>query len=285
MAPHEGTGQGPERALGAAPEASDAPPRHRASDLKREVWRQLEPRAWAYPNLSPVNRVLIVAILVATASAVMHTEPTLVRGHERLYYAADITFTLLFALKYAARVWSCTAWPAYTGGAGRLKFILTPGALVDAAVVLVSAIAVLAAHGLAGDILPLRLLRLLAILRLAKLGRLSMSMRYMADAVAERRHELGVTAMLASALIVIGATAMWAVEGHIQPEAFGSIPRAMWWAAVTLTTIGYGDVTPATVPGKFIAIVVAMAGIALIAMPAGILAAAFSDALRRQHRE
>src|SRR5690606_28477353 len=98
-------------------------------------------------------------------------------------------------------------------------------------------------------------------------------------------YELCFTVAIALVLIVLGASAMWAAEGALQPEKFGSIPRAMWWAAVTLTTIGYGDVYPVTALGKLIAVAVALAGIGLIAMPAGILAAAFSDALQRSRGE
>ena len=83
-------------------------------------------------------------------------------------------------------------------------------------------------------------------------------------------------------LLILSATVLYLVEGEDQREAFGSIPRAMWWAVATLTTVGYGDVYPVTVLGKVFASVTAIAGIALIAMPTGILAAAFSDAMQGQ---
>jgi voltage-gated potassium channel len=74
---------------------------------------------------------------------------------------------------------------------------------------------------------------------------------------------------------------MYWVEGPIQPDKFGSIPRSLWWAVITMTTIGYGDVYPITSMGRVIASLVAIAGIGLIAMPTGILAAAFSDAIQK----
>jgi voltage-gated potassium channel len=83
--------------------------------------------------------------------------------------------------------------------------------------------------------------------------------------------------------MLVSATALYLVEGPEQPDKFGSIPRALWWAAVTLTTIGYGDVFPVTPLGKLLAAMTAMAGIGLIAAPTGILAAAFSEAFQRQH--
>jgi voltage-gated potassium channel len=88
---------------------------------------------------------------------------------------------------------------------------------------------------------------------------------------------------------VLTSTLMYIVEGPRQPENFGSIPRAMWWAIATLTTVGYGDVVPLTTPGRILGGITAVTGVGLIAMPAGILAAAMSDAIhtRRvaEHKE
>jgi voltage-gated potassium channel len=82
--------------------------------------------------------------------------------------------------------------------------------------------------------------------------------------------------------VLASATALYLVEGPVQPEQFGSIPRALWWAVATLTTIGYGDVYPVTALGKLLAGVTAITSIGLVAMPTGILAAAFSDAMQRR---
>jgi voltage-gated potassium channel len=91
--------------------------------------------------------------------------------------------------------------------------------------------------------------------------------------------------MLTGFLLLVSSTVLYVVEGGTQPEAFGSIPRTMWWAIVTLTTVGYGDAYPITVIGRICAGMTAVAGIGVIAMPTGILASAFSDTLQRHRHE
>lgn len=86
-------------------------------------------------------------------------------------------------------------------------------------------------------------------------------------------------------LIVIAASGMYLVERDVQPDAFGSIPASMWWAAVTLTTVGYGDVTPITVVGRVIGVAIMILGIGLVALPAGMLASRFSEELHNRREE
>ncbi len=90
---------------------------------------------------------------------------------------------------------------------------------------------------------------------------------------------------IAGMLLLISSTLLYLIEGEGQPDDFGSIPRAMWWSIATLTTVGYGDAFPVTPLGKILAGFTALTGIGLIAMPTGILASAFSDALQRQREE
>ena len=84
--------------------------------------------------------------------------------------------------------------------------------------------------------------------------------------------------------MLLSASLLYWAEADAQPDKFGSIPRALWWSIVTLTTVGYGDTFPVTGAGKVFAGVFAIVGVCLIALPTGIFAASFSDALQR-HRE
>lgn len=248
---------------------------------RRRIHTQLDPLAWPGPGLSPTNIALVIAILLATAAAIIETEPSVSGPYRRVFSSLEVTFGVLFAIEYAARLWTA-AEDARLGvhtWQRRLRFVLTPSALFD-----LFAIAITFAPFLGINALAFRLVRLLRVLRLAKLGRMSSALTLLMLTVRSRRYELTVTLALAGTVLVLGATALYWAEGDIQPAQFGSIPRALWWAVVTLTTIGYGDAYPITALGKVMAAAVAFAGIGLIAMPTGILAAAFSEAVREQRR-
>jgi voltage-gated potassium channel len=242
--------------------------------LRQSIHRQLEPAIWAAAGLSPVNKFLVFAILVASAFSILETEPVIAEPYKPVFVVAELAFGAIFLVEYALRFWSC-AESDDQPWAARWRFARSVAGIIDLLVVLATILPMIAT-----SLAVLRLVRLLRILQLAKLGRLSSAMTDLKRAVASRSYELGVTVALALGLLIFGASALYWLEGELQPDKFGSIPRALWWAVITLTTIGYGDVYPITVPGKIVASIVAAAGIGLIAMPTGILAAAFSEAIQ-----
>ncbi len=131
----------------------------------------------------------------------------------------------------------------------------------------------------AQSLIALRLLRLLQLVRLfTPLFVLWRVIRTEAPAM------LGAI-FIVVVLIIIAASCMYLVERDIQPQDFRSIPAAMWWASVTLTTVGYGDVTPITVVGRMIGVVIMILGIGLVALPAGMLASRFSEELHQRREE
>ncbi|MBV9929758.1 MAG: ion transporter [Alphaproteobacteria bacterium] len=246
--------------------------------IRRDVHRQLDPEAWPHKGLSPANAALSLLIFLTVAASIAETEPVVSAGREHLFRAGEIAVGGIFLGEYALRVWTCVesrrwsrkAWP-------RLRYVLSLPALVDLAAVVPAIFAVAG-----GSTLVLRLVRVVRIFRLAKLGRVSRAWRGLAQAVVERRSELMIAVGLALVAIVFGATLLYWAEGDVQPDKFGSIPRALWWSVVTVTTVGYGDATPVTPLGKLFSALISITGIMLIALPTGILAAAFSDVLQRQ---
>ena len=135
------------------------------------------------------------------------------------------------------------------------------------------------------DAQMLAALKALRLLRLLKLARFVPAFTMLSNAFARCWSQLAVALGMALALIYISAILLYFIEGHMQPDAFGSIPRATWWAVATLTTVGYGDAYPVTAGGKFVAAIIALAGIGVVALPAGIFASAVSDEMNAQDKD
>jgi voltage-gated potassium channel len=247
--------------------------------LRRRAWLQLAGDPVGDGRLTLTNWLLVILILLAVTSSIIATEPEIEARFGAQLNLLEYLFGACFAAEYVARLWTAAEDPGEdSAGARRLRFALSPLGLIDLVVLVVTLLPMLMP-----GVAVLRLARLLRLLMLAKLGRFSSAFRELARAIHERRYELYVTVSLATFLLLFGAAALYLAEGDVQPDKFGSIPRALWWSIITLTTVGYGDVSPITPLGKVMASVVALAGIGLVAMPTGIMAAAFSDAMQR-HR-
>ncbi len=249
------------------------------SSLRARAYLNLEPSAWPRKGLSPVNRVLVGVILVAVAFAVLETEPTIVARRYTFLTVLEAVFTAIFLVEYITRVWIAPENPRYAGRFGRLRYMVSLPALIDLIALLPSLLAFIGSEAFI-----VRLFRIMRIMRLARLGRFSGAIQAIVAAVKSRRYELLMSLSIAGLLLLLSSTLLYLIEGGIQPEQFGSIPRAMWWSIATLTTVGYGDVFPVTPLGRILAGMTAITGIGLIAMPTGILAAAFSDAIQSQRK-
>jgi voltage-gated potassium channel len=126
------------------------------------------------------------------------------------------------------------------------------------------------------------ILRGLRLIRVFKLTRYSRSMNLLFSVSRQESGNILSVLFVLSLLIIIAATGMYIVEREIQPEAFGTIPKAIWWATVTLTTVGYGDMVPISPSGRIFGILILISGIAMAALPAGILAAGFTKEVKRR---
>ena len=247
--------------------------------LRRRVYEELEPHARGQFGLSFTNKVLVLFILVASALAILETEPVVAAENGDFFRSAELLFGGIFSIEYLLRLWIAPdnpQWAKYRFP--RIRYAFSVPAIID----FLAIVPTLASLGPGGGSVLLRFFRILRILRLAKLGRMSHALQDLGEAVHERRHELILTVGIAGFVLLVASTLMYWAEADAQPDKFGSIPRAMWWCIITLTTVGYGDAYPVTMQGKILSGLVAIAGIGLIAMPTGILAAAFSDVVQRR---
>ena len=224
-------------------------------------------------NASRIGSFLIALfIFLSILSFTLETE----FNEAGLLQALSYAIAVIFLIEYILRIWTADlATPEEKHP--KLRYIFSFYGLVD----LLAFIPALILPHASGSVV-LRSLRLLRLLQIMKFKPLARGLKRVFTAVHASRSEMTVSLIISVILIFFGAVAMYYLEGEKQPDAFGSIPRALWWSMATLTTVGYGDVFPVTPAGKVVASAMAIVGIAAVAMPAGILAAAFSRATAAQ---
>jgi voltage-gated potassium channel len=245
--------------------------------IRSRFYNELEPRARPQ-GLSRANLLIACLIVLAALMAILETEETIREPFADTFLSLQLVFGSVFFVEYLMRLWVAAEDPRFAGKAfGRLRWMLTPSAIIDL-LALLPLFLTLASTSLYW----LRFARIVRILRVVRLGRMSAAFDNVAAALFSRRFELWVAVIIALLMMLFSATLLYFAEGEAQPEAFGSVPRSLWWAIVTLTTIGYGDVYPVTFLGKACAALIAISGIGVIAMPTGIFAAAFSDAMQKK---
>ncbi len=227
----------------------------------------LKAKVYDFLNDSKIGSLVLGALIIVSIGIFSaETEYT----NNAVLLKANVVIASIFGVEYFLRIWSANH--VVVPGA-RMKYITSFYGVIDLIAFLPALIL-----PLFNVSLLLRLLRMLRLLQLLKIRSLTRGLNRVMKAIEDSKSELTVTLLMSTLLIFIGAVLMYFVEGKVQPEEFGSVPRSLWWSIATLTTVGYGDVYPITAAGRFLASVIALVGIAAVAMPSGILAAAFMKA-------
>ncbi|MEL6495893.1 MAG: ion transporter [Cyanobacteria bacterium J06623_7] len=216
-----------------------------------------------------LERLLLSILIILDISAfILETSQPLNQNYYWLFKSIAIVSTVIFTVEYGLRLWLCTIKRKFRHPVwGRFRYAVTPMAIID----FISTFPfylLLVFHHLAF----LKTLRLLRLARILKIGRHSKSVRSLVRVVISQKEELLVTLSIISFLLIIASSLMFFAEHDAQPDVFSSIPAAMWWGVVTLTTVGYGDIYPVTVLGKLLGAALACFGIGVFVLPAGIVA-------------
>ena len=237
-------------------------------------WRETA-RLIIFGTDTPAGKAFDVALLIAISAsvlAVMLESVTSIRdNYGRALDIAEWTFTILFTIEYFVRLAS-VPFP--------LRYARSFFGVVDLIAILPTYLSLLLPG--AENLLVIRALRLLRIFRVFKLAQFLGEASILRRALADSRHKVGVFLGTITILVTILGTAMYIIEG--EEHGFTSIPTAVYWAVVTMTTVGYGDLAPQTVAGKTLATVVMILGYSIIAVPTGIVTAGLVESAAAARR-
>jgi voltage-gated potassium channel len=225
-----------------------------------------------------VHRLLIALVLLSVFSVILESVPEYDRKYGPLFTAIELVAVVGFTAEYLLRLWSAPDFTPYadrTPLRARLAFMVSGSAIIDFLTILPFYLSLVMRT-------DLRVFVLLRLLRFFKLARYSAGIRTLVAVMEAERKALVATSILLFGAVLFSATAIHIAERAAQPDNFGSIPAAMWWAIVTITTVGYGDVTPITLAGRIIASMTMVTGYVMLGLPVGIVATAFAEEIHRR---
>jgi voltage-gated potassium channel len=246
--------------------------------LRRRCYEILEQGPVGDRTSMLVDRLLVLLIIVNLISVALESMPELARRYGTWFDAIELASLVVFTVEYGLRIWAAVEHRPYrhqSAWRARWNYVKSGAGIVD----LLAVLPFWFALAFPAD---LRAILVVRAIRFLKIARYSPAMRSLLDVIyRERRALFGCVVILLGATF-IAASLMHLAEGRAQPDKFGTIPDAMWWAIVTLGTIGYGDVVPITAVGKLIAGATIFLGLIMVALPVGIIASGFAEEVHRR---
>ncbi|MGZ3288402.1 MAG: cyclic nucleotide-gated ion channel [Xanthobacteraceae bacterium] len=244
--------------------------------MRDRLYELLEHDHLPYSVGSRFVRLIVAIVILDVLAMILASVPEYDARFGGLFTVIKLGAVIVFALEYLARLWSVVGHSPrkLSPAQDRLEYVFSSLGLIDLLAFLPASVALFV-----GD---RTMLVLLGVLPFFKLVRYSPAMRSLLAALhAERRTLIGCLVILLGAVLVF-ASLLYAIEHDVQPDKFGTIPQAMWWAIVTLGTVGYGDVVPVTPLGKLVSVFAIVGGLTMIALPVAIISTAFADEIRRR---
>lgn len=224
---------------------------------------------------------LISIICLNVVAIMLESMPSFIAVYEQELFYFEIFSIIVFTVEYIGRAWCIVDDPSFRYAKavkGRLRYLITPMAIIDLLAVAPFYLSFLFA-------IDLRFLRVLRLIRIFKLARYSSAMSILLSVIRQETRAFAAALFVLALLLIVSASMIHFFEQEAQPGKFESIPHAMWWALITLTTVGYGDIVPVTPGGKVFGAFISVIGIGMVALPAGILASGFSEKLHARRRD
>ncbi len=248
-------------------------------NMRKRVYDILEMQDSSSRYSIAVNGFIMSLIILNVIAVILES----VRPYYLAYHSAFLYFELfsisIFTIEYLCRVWvSIEKQGGDNSWIKRLRYMRTPMAIIDLLAIAPFYLSMIFS-------IDMRILRILRLLRIFKLTRHFAVMDVLGTVMKNEARTLFSAIFIMVILVILSAAGIYVVERNHQPEVFGSIPSAMWWATVTLTTVGYGDVVPQTVYGRIFGVFITVLGVGMAALPAGIIASGFTSELARRREQ
>ncbi len=249
-----------------------------------KTWRQ---KANALMNETPtsgrlqgqLDMVLIFFIILSVICVFLETVPEIAQPLHEEFHWIDLISIAIFSAEYLLRLYAAPEQAKdKTPLMARLTFPFKPNSMVDLVAILPFYLQFMIS-------LDLRFIRILRVLRVTKLTRYNTAMKTFGLVFEREKRAFAAALFITFLLIILSAAVVYEVEHPAQPEKFDTMFRSVYWATVTLASVGYGDISPITPIGQFFTIVLAILGIAIVAVPAGIIGSAFTDQLRQDRED
>jgi voltage-gated potassium channel len=220
-------------------------------------------------------------IVLNVVAFILASYPQIQRDLRGFLFWFELFSVIIFSLEYLLGIYTAPLlYPEMPAWRAIVRFTFSFYGIIDLVAILPFYLPFMGF----GDMRYIRALRFMRLARLFKLNRHSSNIRMLGDILKEKRKYMIVVVSSVLIILVIAASLMYSIEGEMQPDAFPHIGAAIWWALATLTTIGYGDIVPITGWGKLLSGIIALMGIAIVALPTGILSSAFIERIQRQKR-
>ncbi|MFZ9478165.1 MAG: ion transporter [Steroidobacteraceae bacterium] len=249
--------------------------------------RTLRQKVYALMNDTPtsgrlhhqLDLIFILFIVASVLAVFLETIPTVHVPLAREFHAFDMVAIAVFTVEYLLRLYAAPEQePGNSALAGRFAFVKKPGSLIDLIAIAPFYLQFIIA-------LDLRFMRILRVLRVLKLTRYNTALTTFAMVLKREKRAFSAAMFITVLITILSGAIVYEFEHAVQPEKFDTMPRAMYWAVITLASVGYGDISPVTPIGQAFTMVLAILGIGIVALPAGILGSAFSDQLHQQREE
>lgn len=232
--------------------------------------------------VSKIFDICIIVLIVLNVAFVIIDTFSIPKEVSAILSFIEVVSVIIFSIEYTLRIWTSDLLrPDLPPLKARLRYVFSFMAMID----LLSILPFYIPYIIPIDLRVLRALRIIRLLRMFKINRYTSAIKTVGNVFKSKSSELLSSFLVVFILMIISSVLMYNIESKAQPEAFDNAFSSFWWAVATLTTVGYGDIYPITIVGKILSAVIALLGVALVAVPTGIIASGFTELYQKEHEE